>query len=331
MRRYQTLPLLSLSLVVLANSTALHADDMSPFPTTDMNPFVQIFGLPALGDATVLKRDQSGFDATIAAGNVFSTDSNAAEEARLDGEVQRLTLTWRQGLGDGLEWGLELPFVSHGGGNLDQLIMTWHDWFNLPDGNRNAAPKNALEYRYTRDGIDVIHMTQPASGVGDLRLTMGYSLASPSTPTVLRASLKLPTGDDQELLGSGGTDLAVWLSTACGARCAGNFRWYGGGGVLHTGQSDVLPEQQRHLVGFGSVGAGYRALPTLDLKVQFDGHTGFFGRTDLPEIGAASAQVVLGFTWRLAPSYTLDFALSEELVHNSSVDLGLLIRFAARF
>jgi hypothetical protein len=329
--RNDSVILLGLLLAALPFSARLDAAELTAFPTTDMNPFAQVFGLPAPGDATVLAGEAYALDASIAAGNVFSTDSNASEDARLDGEVQRVTVTLRHGLGNRLEWGLELPFVSHGGGQLDQLIVTWHDWFNLPDGNRSLAPKNAFEYRYTRDGVDVIHLTEPVSGMGDVRVTMGYALPTASRPTALRASLKLPTGDSAMLLGSGGADFALWLSSACGARCAGGFGWYGSGGLLYAGQGEVLPAQQRHVIGFGSAGLGYRALPALDLKVQLDAHSGFFGQTDLPEIGAASVQIVLGLTWRLADSYSLDFALGEELVHNTSVDLALLLRVGARF
>ena len=39
----------------------------------------------------------------------------------------------RQGLGDGLEFGFELPFAHTSGGFLDRFLIDYHDALGLPD------------------------------------------------------------------------------------------------------------------------------------------------------------------------------------------------------
>lgn len=293
---------------------------------------MQIFGLPALGPARVVPQQITDIGISLAVANNFSFDQTTSETANLDGETWRTTLLARRGFAHGIELGIELPFVRHGGGSLDSFVEGWHEFFGLPQNNRDAVPASRLEYHYERNGVVELDLTEPVTGVGDLRLTAAYQLAAPFPGDLaLRASLKLPTGDSTKLLGSGGTDLALWLSAGCGAHCEGRWGWYGGGGLMFTGQGEVLAAQQNHLVGFGSGGLAYRLAPAMTLKVQFDGHTGFFRQTALPQIGAASFQVVMGGTVLLSERYALDLSVSEELVHNTASDVVLQIVLRARF
>lgn len=307
------------------------AVDTTPFYSFDQGPLVQLFGLPALGPARVVPQQVTEIGISLAAANNFSFDETARERAALDGETWRTTLLVRRGVAGGFELGIDLPFVRHGGGSLDSLVTNWHDFFGLPQNNRDTAPANRLAYRYERNGVVELNLTEPVSGIGDLRLAAAHQLAAPFPGDLaLRASLKLPSGDSAKLLGSGGTDLALWLSGGCGASCAGQWGWWGGGGLLIAGQGEVLADQQNHVIGFGSGGLAYQLVPAVTLKVQFDGHTDFFRHTDLPQLGAASVQVVMGGTVLLSARYALDLSVSEELVHNTAADVVLQAVLRAR-
>ncbi len=311
---------------------AASAVGVIPFYSFDQGPLVQIFGLPALGPARVVPERATDIGLSLAVANNFSFGETSNETASLDGETWRTTLLARRGFAHGVELGIELPFVRHGGGSLDRFVENWHELFGLPQNNRDTAPADRLKYRYERDGVVELDLTEPVSGVGDVRLTAAYQLAAPFPGDLaLRASVKLPTGDSAKLLGSGGTDLAFWLSAGCGAHCEGRWGWYGGGGLMIAGQGEVLAAQQHHLVGFGSGGLAYRLAPAVTLKVQFDGHTDFFRQTALPQIGAASVQVVMGGTLLLSERYALDLSVSEELVHNTASDVVLQTVLRARF
>jgi hypothetical protein len=315
----------------LAPRTA-SAVDITPFYSFDQSPLVQIFGLPALGPARVAPERAIDVGLSLAVANNFSFGETPKESASLDGETWRTTLLLRRGFAGRIELGIELPFVRHGGGSLDSFVESWHEFFGLPQNNRDAAPADRLEYHYERSGVTELDLTEPVSGVGDVRLTAAHQLAVPfSADLALRASLKLPTGDSAKLLGSGGTDVALWLSAGCGSSCGEHWGWYGGGGLLFAGQGEVLADQQHRLIGFGTGGLAYRLVPAVTLKAQLDAHTDFFGQTDLAQIGAASTQIVMGGTILLSDRYALDLAASEELVHNTASDVVLQVILRARF
>jgi hypothetical protein len=334
MRRTPALTVLATGLCLIGAVAPrhVHAVDLTPFYSFDQGPLVQIFGLPALAPARVTPEGAIDVGLSLAVANNFSASETAGERASLDGETWRTTLLLRRGFAGGIEFGIELPFVRHGGGSLDSFVESWHEFFGLPQNNRDAAPANRLEYHYERNGVTELDLTEPVSGVGDLRLTAAYQLIAPfSGDLALRASLKLPTGESAKLLGSGGTDLALWVSAGCGSSCDGRWGWYGGGGVLFAGQGEVLADQQRHWIGFGAGGLAYRLASAVMLKLQLDAHTDFFGQTDLAQIGAASIQVAMGGTIQLSDRYALDLAVSEELVHNTASDVVLQVILRARF
>jgi hypothetical protein len=320
---------------VLSNVPAL-AVDVTPFYSFNQNPLVQIYGLPALGSARVLDQDQTRLQIAVALASHFTSGTAGDEEITLDGETHRRILIVQRGLGHEMEWGVELPHLSQRGGSLDSFVEDWHDWFNLPDGGRPQTARNQLNYRYQRYGQARIGITQPDSGVGDLRLNGAQQLSRGGErgghDLALRASLKLPTGDADSLFGSGATDFALWLSAACGqAVCSGDWGSYGGGGVLWVGQGDVLPDMQQHVVAFGSAGISWRATGDVSLKAQLDAHTAFYRDTRLPQLGSASAQFVMGGTWALSRQTAVDFALAEDIIVNTAPDVSFLLALSHRF
>lgn len=335
--RRRTMPLGTALMIgcVLSSVPAL-AVDVTPFYSFNQSPLVQIYGLPALGNARVLDPDQTRIQLAVSLASHFTSGTTADEEISFDGETHRTTLIVQRGLGHGMEWGIELPQVSQRGGFLDNAVDGWHDLFNLPDGGRPQATRNQMSYRYQRYGQTRIHITQPDSGVGDLRLTGARQLSGDSErgghDLALRTSLKLPTGDSGALLGSGGTDLALWLSAGCGqAVCSGDWGRYGGAGVLWVGRGKVLPEMQQHVVAFGSAGISWRATGNVSLKAQLDAHTTFYRDTQLRQLGSASAQVVLGGTWALSRQTAMDLALTEDIVVNTAPDVGFLLALRHHF
>ncbi|HYA38291.1 MAG TPA: DUF3187 family protein [Candidatus Methylomirabilis sp.] len=322
----QTLPLLCLLFLpgtAIGASTAAYLG-VRPLYSFNQSPLVQIYGLPALGEARVLGRDESSLALHWQIANNFTGAENRTESLNLDGETHRLSLAWRQGWGQATEWGIELPYLTHNGGFLDSAIDHWHETFGLPNGGRNAASRNQINYRYTRNGVDLIRVDHSVSGVGDLRLSAAKQLATPESSgdrlVALRASLKLPTGDDAELLGSGSTDLALWLS-ASSTRPPDTWNVYGGGGLLLMSKGDVLPSQQRSQVGFGTLGFSRTFLSSLAFNAQLDAHSAFYGDTEFRQMSAYALQGLLGLRWELLPRRYMEFSISEDLAVDTSPDV----------
>lgn len=316
----------------VAAPAAAGSADVIPLYSFNQSPLVQIYGLPALGEARVLGQGEANTSVRLQIANNFTSPLNRNEQLILDGETHRLTLMTRQGVAGGYEWGVELPYVSHSGGFMDNFIEHWHRWFGLPQGGRPGTPPNLIDYRYTRDGVNLVRVTQSAAGLGDIRLSGAAQLGNTGERLVaLRGSLKLPTGDSAQLLGSGSTDLAVWLSTAPAPSTGDIWSGYGGGGILMMTQGDVLPQQQRNYVAFGSAGLGVRIFPSLTLNAQLDAHSPFYRGSEFRQLSAYAIQGLLGGSWEFSPRKYLELSVSEDLIVNTSPDFVLNMSLTVPF
>ncbi len=302
------------------------AVELIPFATRNQSPLIQIYGLPTPEPAALLEKGQFSTGLVLDVANNFSSSSTTGESVLLDGETYRTNLSLRYGLRDRFELGIDLPYISHAGGFLDGFIDDFHDFFGLPDGGRPQAPKDRLDYNYRRNGKDLVDLTGNAHGFGDLRLSVGWQLLREAGPSpgsaALRVSLKLPTGDSDQLLGSGSTDLALSLT---GQREYplenGRFSAYASLGALFMTDGEVLEDQRRNLAGFGSLGLGWAPLEWLALKIQADGHTAMYKDSNLEEIDSLSIQLVMGGTLQLAETTSLDLAIGEDIMVGTSPDV----------
>ncbi len=323
---FRILPLL-LPLVLLAfrPGPAL-AVELTPFATRNQSPLVQIYGLPTAEPAEVLDKGRVAVGLLLDVANNFTSSAGIGESVLLDGETYGTTLTLRYGLSDRFELGVDVPYFSRNGGFLDGFIDGFHDSFGFPDGDRNKVPRDQLNFTYQRSGQTLISQSGSDSGLGDLRLSAAMLLlretgARPGS-AVLRLSLKLPTGDSDKLFGSGSTDIALAIA---GQREFpadwGRFSAYASLGGLLISDSEVLEKQHRNLAGFGSLGLGWAPLDWLALKIQADAHTAFYKNSELDEISSHSVQLVTGGTLQLAERTSLDLAVSEDVMVNTSPDV----------
>jgi hypothetical protein len=307
----------------LISAGAAEALEIVPFNTTNQSPLVAVYGLPPIGPATVPGAGRSSAELRADLASNFTSHRRSGERILLDGETYRFALALRHGVGRQFEVGLEIPFILHRDGFLDSFIIGWHDALQLPQGGRDQAPRNRLAYSYEKDGRILIDQHKGREGFGDVRLTGAWQLRgreeSESRALALRASLKLPTGDHDRLLGSGSTDLALWLSGSESFR-GRSLALFAGAGTLLMSNGDILAEQQRHLVAFATLGGGWRPLSSLILKIQVDGHTAFFRNSELREF-SDSLQLTIGGTLGLAKSLALDLAVTEDIVVNASPDV----------
>ncbi len=322
--------------LLLCTPSAGHPFDIAPFHTRNQSPVVQIFGLPAISDSRILPAGGTALTLVLDIANYYVDDSARNERITLDGETYRLALAGRHGIGNRLELGFEIPYVFQSGGSLDGFIENYHSTFGFPQGGRDQAPKGRFLLNYQRNGANLLRIDQGHSGIGDLLLAAGFQLYRDDTDSpralALRASLKVPTGDSNELHGSGSTDLALWLTASQDWKTTlGMWEIFGGGGILGMTTGNVLPDQQQNAVAFGSLGAGWHPLAWLTLKVQFDGHTAFYKDSDLVELSSGSVQVVMGGTLHFSDRTALDIGVSEDLVVKTAPDVVFHFALYHRF
>jgi hypothetical protein len=315
-----------LLLIIISYPAITEAADIVPFATRNQSPLIQIFGLPAIGDSAVLNRAEKQVGLSVDLASNYTSSSAAGEYILLDGESLRINMQGRYGLGKGLEIGVEIPWVVIGGGFLDDFIIKYHDAFGFPQGGRDAAPRNHLLYLYRKNNIDRLRLENSSTGIGDISLQGGWQLYkgqgdSPGAVS-MRAALKLPTGDSDQLHGSGSTDLALWLSAGSAFPLpTGHFVIYGAAGLLGMTEGKILKDQQRNLVGFGSLGVGWDPFSWLALKIQADAHTPFYRESGLKEVDAYSVQLTIGGTVAFDTKTSLDIGVSEDLIVATAPDV----------
>ena len=226
---------------LLLASSISHAADPTAFTSRNHNPLLQIYGLPPFQSASLASEGEPRFRAALDIANHADDGGTTSETVILDGESYFLTLSLRHRIREWLEIGFDLPLVAHSSGIFDNAIERWHKIWGLSNAQR-LRESNRLDIRYTRNGIEQYALSSSASGIGDLQLTAAVPLwgagRAGGRALTLRSSLKLPTGDSSELLGSGATDFALGLygsSGGFGARQQFDVSAFAG--VLLLGQS----------------------------------------------------------------------------------------------
>lgn len=311
--------------------------EITPFYTYNQSPLIQIHGLPAIDNAALVPVGRLGTLLSVDAANNFSVDSNANESVTLDGETYRFTLAARYGIAKGFEVGIDIPYVVHSGGFMDGFIQDYHHFFGFPNGGRESVPNDRLLYQYTSNYNDGINLSDSTSGLGDIRLTGAMQLYRHDGETpravALRASLKLPTGNTNRLLGSGSTDFALWLDAGEDYKlpCLGHLTGFGAIGGLVMSDGDVLERQQRTAAGFASLGIGWSPVDWFALKMQANAHTPIYQDSSLKEVNESSVQLVSGGTFAFTGNTSLDLGVSEDVVVETSPDVVFTLTLRTLF
>jgi hypothetical protein len=304
----------------------LPAAEITPFYTQNQSPLVQIFGLPSIGEPSLVPARKADLRLVIDLANNFVDDRNPRESIILDGESTRISLDARYGISKNFEVGLAIPYIIQGGGFTDGFIDWYHNTFGFTAGGRDQAPTNRLLYQYQKDQQVRLNVDQSSNGIGDIQLTGAFQLYrnpdKPSQAISLRTSLKLPTGDSQQLHGSGSTDFSLWVTAGDNYKISvGHFTLYGAAGVMGMTEGDVLKEQQRNRVGFGCLGVGWSPARWIAFKVQANGHTSFYKGSELDSLNQSSIQLTMGGTLAFSEKISLDLGVTEDVVVKTSPDV----------
>src|SRR6056297_155171 len=308
------LALLSLPLAAATAGSGQIAAD--PIATGNRLPFLAIHGLPPARSAYLLGEDSTRLYLHADAAN--SSIVEGAPDGRLtiiDGETHRLELDIRHGLGGGWEIGLTLPLLRHSGGFLDRPIERWHELFHLPNGNRDRLPQDRLLFSQSAPDAPGFQLDSAGGGMGDLQLSASRQLGA---GLALRSMLKLPTGSSQQLTGSGATAFATSLHAS--RNLGDSLTWHISGGLLISGNGDVLRGQRENLLGIGSTTLAWRVSGNWVLKTQLDGHTAAYHDTGSP-LDRGSLQLSLAATFAMPRGWSLEVGFSEDIAVETAPDI----------
>ena len=314
----------SITLCLLGSSTVTIAEqsaDSAFFQQRSQHVYNAVFGLPVVAPRLVQTLE---WQASLEYSNQFAGGTAGSENLVIDGETARLTLSHRQRLSACWQLEATVPFISHDGGIFDRAIDDWHQFFGLPDGNRDSVEFNRLLYQFSdEDGVRQ-SITRPQSGIGDVQLAVQRALGCQATAdttgaeSMIRVGIKLPTGNPNELRGSGEVDLfADWQSPIYSR----GGRWHAGLalGVLVNGQTDRFADQ-RNVAVYGSMGAQFAVNHKFRLIAQLDAHSAFY-RSGLTELGDPAVNLAVGARYLPGSSYTYEFSISEDVAVDTTPDI----------
>lgn len=303
-----------LALLVVCALASAHESE--PFRIRNLNPLTAIFGLPGWETAESGTR----LRATGEIANHYRFSARNGDRLALDGETLRVTASWARGFGEGWSVGVDVPLYQMSGGHLDDLIDGWHSAFGLPDGARNLRPEDSLLFLLgnAREG-QFFALERRARALGDVQITLARELGG----VVLQGTLKLPTGDEDVLAGSGAADVAVTMlrlrEETLGGRAAG-FYW--GAGVLAIGEPKRVAFPVKDAVVMGVLGGSLQVGPRFGVKAQLDVHGALYD-TPLEEIGETAIQATVGAWVRAGRRSLLEFAIVEDVEVSTAPDVVL--------
>ncbi len=329
--------LLFLSLIGSVRVAAADVNEIMPFGTFNQSPLVQIYGLPHDTSAEITHAGSFRVTLNQDLSSNYTSTSTDREQIVLDGEAYRAAIVARYGIAPRCEVGVEIPYISQGGGFLDSFIIDWHNAFGLSQGGRDEAPKSRILYSYRKDGVQKLLVDRFGSGIGDISLTGGVSLYDAHSGgrherLSLKGAVKLPTGDSSHLLGSGGTDAMVQL---CGSS-SGKGEWgtlgiYASAGALVMSKGDVLRDQHNQLAGVGTFGFGWGPAPWISFKAQLNGSTPLYRDSSLDELSRNPFLLIFGGTFTFPGELLLDIGVAEDVAVAASPDVSFHLGLSKRF
>jgi hypothetical protein len=290
------------------------------------SPFLRLLGLPRF--ETERPSPGGSLDVSLDIVNHADRGSAATESIVLDGESLYLDIVLRKRMTDRLTLGMDVPFINHSSGSLDNVIEAWHELFGLTNANRDG-PANELAIAYSEAGRSVVRVDEAQGGLGDVKASVFWQVTQPGeqpAPSLaVTAQVELPTGDTDSLFGNGATDVSIGL-------LVGNFSvphsdrlsLSAAAGVTWPGNGDLVETRRRPRIAYGGVDLIWEITGRWQAHATIFGHAAGFD-SDLPELGRGSLQLAIAGRWQPAISRRLflDLGFVEDLVSDSTPDFAV--------
>ena len=250
-----------------------------PIAVRDMRPYNLLFlqFLPESGDVLPRKAERFGLQFDVA-NNLLRPALDDGPVVIEDNEYQRLSLSWRHGMGKETEIALYVPLLWRNGGFLDSILSSYHSlvgYNGAQDDNpagRDAYPKYQSRLVLADVNGNVLIDQGNAFGLGETLLTLKRSLVRPTprSAVALRLGVKLPTGNPTLLLGSGSPDLGISLDARYSV--GREIILYANLAGVVMGKANKLPEARSGMVQT-LVGLEYRPNNRDSFILQFDSNS----------------------------------------------------------
>ncbi len=322
--------LAAMAAVVGGGCVATRLDDAAPLRVRNQHPaqLTAIHGTARAARATPpgAVDTRFGIDWT----SLWLRPGTGSDRLVTDGEIVRAEAAVRFGLLPGLDLEVQLPVSHASGGTLDGFIEAWHDFFGLPQNDRDRFPRDEYRVEATRlraDGTVASAYRLDEGGVqlGDVPVFLTW-FPIESEGSELRYSLgvrggvELPTGDEGDGYGNGGVD--GYLGWVGGLDLVGaSFFTWGGRSWIH--EPDRARDAGLSIPDKDAAGAGFEwaLLPDLRAIAQVEWERSVLRELDDSHASRDQVGLWLGGRVRLSDRATFEAGVGEDLIADVSPDV----------
>jgi hypothetical protein len=310
----------------------VNAEGFGPFPVRNFQALDQlVLAMPGERAAVLRKGD---FDIRLEAANTASIARDQEEQAdvTMKFETVRAALFLRYGLTDRLEIGVEVPGYHRYRGFMEEPILGVERGTTGISPARKALRETAYAFNVTNGGRTLFQGAKGATGLGDISFYGKYQLLKETStlPALsFRVGVKAPTGDTDQVFGSGHPDAGIGLALdktfATGWIVYANLN-----GVFPTGQIAGLDLQP---VISGLVAVEYLWTENFSITAQFDYYSPPFHGTGTRVLDKGVTESVIGASYRILPGLLWQVYGIENLdfITGSAADFTLSTVFTYRF
>jgi hypothetical protein len=277
------------------------AEGFGPFPVRNFQALDQLV-LAMPGDrAAVLKKGDLDVRLEVANTASIARDQEEQADVTMKFETVRTGLFLRYGLTDRLEIGAEVPGYHRYRGFMEEPIIGVERGTTGISPARKALRETAYAFNIANGGRTLFHGTKGATGLGDISFYGKYQLLKETStlPALsFRVGVKAPTGDTDQVFGSGHPDAGIGLALdktfATGWILYANLN-----GVFPTGQIAGLDLQP---VMSGLVAVEYHWTDNFSITAQFDYSSPPFHGTGTRVLDKGVTESAIGISYRVLPS-----------------------------
>lgn len=296
-------------------------------PVRDLNPFNAGYELPPALPSTLDTTYRTVVRASYAISNISLDQQHGSETAIADAELHRWQLTITHSFNSNWIAGIELPYQSVSGGSLDSFIENFHRALGLPNGNRGQWPRNRLLIDYSINNQSLYHLENRKSGMADISARIGRQIDSHAAHSATAwFTIKLPTGNANQLTGSGAIDAALTLSAS--QRLSDHWHAYEQVSLSLLGRGKRLHDEQKQTAWSGLVGVAWTLTHSLDVASQLNWHSSLYD-SDIRMLGPAT-QLTIGPRYRTA-QWQAWLAITEDIAVDTAPDVQFQFALSHHF
>jgi hypothetical protein len=318
--------------ILLIPVYSAEASEVRAFHNINQLPFKQIYGLPSLDNSPLTEAGKLRISVISNISNTYDVSVGTHDIIVTDVETLRTSLILGYAVRNNWQIGIEVPYVRHNGGFLDDFIYDWHDFFNMPQNGRTENNSDQIQISYFSTKGAAFGLSDSGGDIGDIRINSAYTLPWKNRMLIFSTELKLPTGDFDKLTGSGGVDFSAGLTINDPYSLKKyDITLFGGLAGVYLGDIDGdMSAVQKNFALAGRVGIGWQASRLIQLKMQVDAQTPLYD-SDIKEMGDPALQLVIGGSLTFTDDAYLDISIAEDIITTTAADVAFQLALVVTY